>query len=169
MGGGNSFAQDASSRVDISCPCGNVIWRTREAVPRTHYECACRDCSERLEWAVSQGAQSTAITDQGPAHMVQVGNSFTEIVGKENLKLYKVRADSKATMFVADCCKSVMTLLHPAMGNNLAGFCGDLCKINSPKYELTNENMLCRWHTRSWDKKRDAEAYDELPPFSGGP
>ena len=48
----------------------------------------------------------------GPSLNCIVGNSFTDIKGKEHLKLYKTRKDTYVTMFVAECCKACVAMPH---------------------------------------------------------
>ena len=105
-------------------------------------------------------------TDQGPTHNVVFGDSFTEVIGKEHMKMYKVRQDSQTTFFQADCCKSLMFMDHPAYGLNETGISINTAHFKSPVFELRPEDMMCRWWTQSWDKDKDPEAY-ELPPFEG--
>ena len=57
MGCGSSDVIDTTTSMEISCHCGQVVYKTRESVPRMHYECACRDCAERGEWLAFNGAQ----------------------------------------------------------------------------------------------------------------
>ena len=62
-----------------------------------------------------------------------------------------------------------MFMDHPAttaFGANATALSLNLCNLKSPKYEITKENILCRWWTASWDKKNDPQAYD-LPHFDG--
>ena len=54
--------------------------------------------------------------------MMAVGNSFREIVGTENLKVFKMRADSKSSVLCSTCCNSMMALNHP----NLLPNCFDV-------------------------------------------
>ena len=63
MGCSDSYEQDMSSRMEIGCFCGNVVLKTREATPRMHYECACRDCVQKGEWMMSQGSPGKMTTD----------------------------------------------------------------------------------------------------------
>ena len=46
------------------------------------------------------------------------------------------------------------------------GILADFCIIKCPKYEITRDNQLCRFFTKSWDKENDPNAY-ELPDFNG--
>ena len=80
--------------------------------------------------------------------------------------MYKVRQESQTTFFIANCCKSLMPMIHPAYGNNMTGISIDTAKFYSPNYKLTEEGKICRWHTSDWDRDKDPEAYD-LPPFAG--
>ena len=86
-------------------------------------------------------------TDQGPAHNILVGNSFTEVVGKEHLKLYKVRPESVSTFFVANCCKSMMFFENPVLLGNEAAISINTAHFKSPVFELKPEDMMCRWYT----------------------
>ena len=106
------------------------------------------------------------LTDQGPPHLVIVGNSFTEVKGQEHIKTYKVRQDAQSIMFLAECCKACVAIKHPVHHPPQFICPADVCNINSPKYEITRYNQLCRFYTRSWDRANDANAYD-LPPFHG--
>ena len=131
-----------------------------------HYECACRDCCERGEWIAANGAQGQMVTDQGPPHMMATANSFREVIGIENIKTYKARADSPTVILVADCCKSNMGISHPAQVPVLFSVLLDFCKLKCDEQEVTRDNQLARFFTASWDKANDPDAYD-LPPFNG--
>ena len=55
-------------------------------------------------------------TEQGPCHIVLLGNSVKELVGREHLKIYKLRSNSTATMHVATCCWAIMAVNDPEVG-----------------------------------------------------
>ena len=171
MGCGASAVQDSSTgRMTFACNCGKVEWKTRESFPREHYECACQDCTERVSWAVSQGAEAHDLaTPHGPSWNVVVGNSFSAVTGKDHIKVCKVRQDSKTTIFYATCCHSLLFMIHPSHGPSLTGISINTAKFSAEGgYELWQQDQICRWHAGSsqWDKRMDEKALP-LPPFQG--
>ena len=52
-----------------------------------------------------------------------------EIVGIENVRIYKIRDNSIAAMHVADCCKAVMACRHPEPGPNAIPIAAEGCRI----------------------------------------
>ena len=55
-----------------------------------------------------------AQTDQGPCHIVTMGNSIQQVVGKEHIKLYKLSADSDQIMHVAH--GQILAIDYPKLG-----------------------------------------------------
>lgn len=54
-------------------------------------------------------------TSTGPSFNVVIANRFLSIKGKENLKAYKLRDNSKSTMLIVNCCKACVAIFHEGL------------------------------------------------------
>ena len=54
-------------------------------------------------------------TATGPSFNVLIANRFLSIKGKENLKAYKLRENSKSTMLIVSCCKACIAISHTGL------------------------------------------------------
>ena len=131
MGCTDSFQVDMTEQMTISCYCGAVVLTCKEAAPRLQLECCCRSCTQRVEWCIENAGTGEMIGKTGPSFNCIVGNSFIDVKGKENLKLYKTRADTKVTMFVAECCKACVAMPHEAQEGNVFIAPADVCIMKS--------------------------------------
>ena len=101
----------------------------------------------------------------GPSFNCIVGNSFTEVKGKEQLKIYKTRENAKATMFVAECCKACVAMPHETQ-EGICFICpADVCIIKSND-EISHEETQARMWTDEFKKDFDPNC-GELPPYTG--
>ena len=165
MGCTDSFQIDTSEHMTIQCHCGKVKLVCKEAAPRMQLECCCRSCTQRVEWCIANGSKGEMIGSTGPSFNCIVGNSFKEVQGKENLKLYKTRQNTFVTMYVAECCKSCVAMPHEKQEGNVFICPADVCVINST-HEVSHEETLARMWTDEFDKKYDPNC-GEMPPYTG--
>ena len=95
--------------------------------------------------------------------MMAVGNSFREIVGIENLKVFKMRADSKSSVLCAMCCMSMMALNHPNLLPNCFDVNCEFVDIECSDAKMDGSECQATCFTADWDPKKDPTTVP-LPP-----
>ncbi len=85
----------------ISCSCGKTS--VTLSVKRVLFavECCCCDCRLAAQWCADQGGPPV---EHVPQRNVSVASSVQSVMGKENLKLFKLREGGESTRAVATCC-----------------------------------------------------------------
>lgn len=127
-------ANDVADKPMIhTCACGSVELHSVEAHPRLLLECCCRDCDIRIEWVIANGSKGNMITPKGPTLNAISVNRFTQIKGKENLKLYKMKEDSIHCMFICDKCKDCVAIQHGFLSPNIFVAPADVSTIKATK------------------------------------
>ena len=105
-------------------------------------------------------------TASGPAHIVMLGNAVKEVVGEENVKIYKMRDNSIAPLHVATCCMGTMCVRHPEPGPNAFPCPAQCNKIICDDEEVKVENTVARVFTCDADQKKHPDVCP-LPAYSG--
>ena len=95
--------------------------------------------------------------------MAAVGNSIKEVVGIENIKVFKMRPDSKSTVHVATCCMTMLALDHPNLLPNCFDINCEPVNIVCRDAKMDGSECMARCFGADWDPKKDPTTLP-LPP-----
>ena len=104
-------------------------------------------------------------TYQGPVQIMLVANSFKQVVGIENVKLYKMRHNSIATVAIATCCKAALTNHHPKTGHGIPVH-PEQCVVSCSTTGVARADCPVRLFSDDWKPSADPKTLP-LPPYDG--
>ena len=94
-------------------------------------------------------------TYQGPVHICIVGNAIKEVVGLENLQLYKIRHNSVDILAIASCCKAALFNHHPETDAHSFSFHPEQCNVVCSTQSITRADCDVRLFTNDWKPSLD--------------
>ena len=151
------------SPKEISCLCGEVVFRMSNGRPSAVIECCCVDCYQHLEWASVNGGPQAPIIPT----LSYWDNDLVVEKGEDLLQVVLLREDGRSHRLVSTCCHSTLMVDHPSYNGVMFMLFEESCRIQwddmqkSPSETRPAESRI---YTNDFDISRG-----KLPEFNGDP
>jgi len=100
----------------VECRCGKCSISFHDPKPRHRADCCCSQCQEAFDWADKETCRECGVPRT--KDILYFTNDISIAKGEEYLKWFILR-DEGTPRFYADCCKTVLGMVHPAYQGNL--------------------------------------------------
>ena len=133
------------SPKEISCLCGEAVFKMSNGRPRRVIECCCVDCFQHLEWASVKGGP------QGPIipTLSFWENDLVVEKGEDLLQVVLLREKGHSLRLVSTCCFSTLMIDNPTtmelcscFSKKRVGFSRMKCRSLLMKPDRLNQEFL---------------------------
>ena len=151
------FGESSTITGRIQCLCGACSITVADHQAKCYVRCGCSDCRRFAEYMHSKGG----IPPVALPRLFYFRSDILTIKGKENIKVFKVRADGASTRLCCNRCYSVLAVDHPAHWGNVFLIMPDYCRHDC---DLTRP-LSAYIHMSEFDAEENADWEPYAPLF----
>ena len=151
------------SPKDISCFCGEAVFKMSNGRPRRVLECCCVDCYQHLDWASVKGGPQAPVIPT----LSYWDNDLVVEKGEDLLQVVLLREKGESLRLVSTCCYSTLMVENPAYNGVMFMLFEEACRIQ------WDEIQKSPYQTRPAESRIYAKDFEasrgKLPAFNGDP
>ena len=151
------------SPKEITCFCGEAVFKMSNGSPRRVIECCCVDCYQHLEWASVKGGPKVPIIPT----LSYWDNDLVVEKGEDLLQVVLLREKGRSLRLLSTCCYSTLMVDHPFYNEVMFMLFEEACKIQ------WDEMLKSPYETRPAESRIFAKDFEasrgKLPNFNGDP